>query len=85
MVALTRSPPPGVTLCDELPDHDDRRLKQFTVSIKGADETLYAGEEFKLFFKFPDRYPFDPPEVGETRASFLPGFCCLFLKKQNKQ
>jgi len=63
MVALTRNPPPFISLYDELTETYDHSLKQFTVLIKGTDDSLYKGEEFKLYFTFPDRYPFDPPKV----------------------
>lgn len=31
--------------------------------MKGADGTLYEGENFTLQFKFSSKYPFDSPEV----------------------
>lgn len=36
--------------------------------MKGADGTLYEGENFTLQFKFSSKYPFDSPEV--TRFLF---------------
>mmetsp|Transcript_3218 Transcript_3218/g.5170 ORF Transcript_3218/g.5170 Transcript_3218/m.5170 type:complete len:151 (+) Transcript_3218:591-1043(+) len=37
--------------------------KQWIVTIKGADGTLYQGEEFRLQFTFPPEYPIEAPEV----------------------
>lgn len=31
--------------------------------MKGADGTLYQGEDFQLQFRFSSKYPFDSPEV----------------------
>lgn len=36
---------------------------RIVMSIKGAEETVYNGEEFELRFRMNERYPFDSPEV----------------------
>lgn len=56
---LATNPPPGI----KLHDTGDISLAQFTVELKGAENTLYAGELFKLLFKFGDKYPFESPQV----------------------
>lgn len=38
-------------------------LFRWTIQMKGADGTLYEGENFTLQFKFSSKYPFDSPEV----------------------
>ena len=37
---------------------------RWVVDIAGAPNTLYAGEEFQLQFKFGRRYPFESPQVS---------------------
>lgn len=32
--------------------------------MKGAEGTLYQGEDFELQFRFSSKYPFDSPEVS---------------------
>lgn len=36
---------------------------RWNVHMKGADGTLYQGEDFQLQFRFSSKYPFDSPEV----------------------
>ncbi|KAJ2635826.1 ubiquitin-conjugating enzyme E2 W [Coemansia sp. RSA 1286] len=45
-------------------------LTSWTMAIKGAEGTLYAGEAFTLRLNFPDTYPYEAPEavfIGEER------------------
>ena len=39
-------------------------LLRWTIDLRGAENTLYAGERYQLKFKFSDRYPFDSPQVS---------------------
>ncbi|KAK4530260.1 hypothetical protein CCYA_CCYA03G1117 [Cyanidiococcus yangmingshanensis] len=39
------------------------RLDEWFVSLRGADSTLYAGEWYRLRFRFPSDYPIEAPEV----------------------
>nr|CAB3267457.1 ubiquitin-conjugating enzyme E2 W-like [Phallusia mammillata] len=59
ILTLKNSPPPGMKLCDDSLSSPG----QFMVEVKGAEGTLFAGEEFKLLFKFGQSYPFDSPQV----------------------
>lgn len=56
---LATNPPPGVKLCADT----EVSMNQVTMEVSGADGTLYAGEVFKLLFKFNNRYPFESPQV----------------------
>ncbi|VDO20668.1 unnamed protein product [Brugia timori] len=56
---LTLEPPAGVHVKDE----STQDLRLWTVHVDGAPNTLYAGEQFTLRFRFPDEYPFSSPEV----------------------
>ncbi len=38
-------------------------LHNWIVRVQGPTGTLYEGEEFKLEFKFSQKYPFEAPEV----------------------
>jgi ubiquitin-conjugating enzyme E2 W len=38
-------------------------IRQWVVTITGAEGTIYAGESYKLQFKFPKDYPSKPPVV----------------------
>lgn len=38
-------------------------LYRLVMRIKGAKNSLYAGEEYLLQFRFPDNYPMESPEV----------------------
>ncbi|KAJ2130030.1 hypothetical protein EV180_004017, partial [Coemansia sp. RSA 518] len=42
---------------------DCTSIDLWMVTMAGADETLYAGEQFTLRFRFPSTYPFEAPEV----------------------
>jgi ubiquitin-conjugating enzyme E2 W len=39
------------------------RLDEWFVSLRGVDATLYAGEWYRLRFRFPSDYPIEAPEV----------------------
>ncbi|KAJ1664854.1 hypothetical protein IW140_003923 [Coemansia sp. RSA 1813] len=39
------------------------KMDLWSVAILGAEGTLYAGEEFRLQFRFPADYPLESPEV----------------------
>ncbi|KAJ2377291.1 hypothetical protein IW150_001470 [Coemansia sp. RSA 2607] len=41
-------------------------LDHWSVEIRGADATLYAGESFTLRLSFPPSYPYEAPEVVFT-------------------
>lgn len=56
---LTLEPPAGVHVKDD----STTDLRLWTVNVDGAPNTLYAGEQFTLRFRFPDEYPFTSPEV----------------------
>ena len=58
---LMVSPPEGIKLTDETSEGSD--LSQWIIDVSGPPDTLYAGEKFKLHFKFNSRYPFDSPIV----------------------
>lgn len=58
---LMNNPPPGVKLSSNT--DTSVTLDEIIMELTGADSTLYAGEVFKLLFKFNDRYPFDSPQV----------------------
>ena len=38
-------------------------IHRIVMKIQGAQNSLYAGEEFLLQFRFPDSYPMESPEV----------------------
>lgn len=58
--ALMKDPPPGVSVdANAIYQH----LNLWNVHMKGADGTLYHGEDFQLQFRFSSKYPFDSPEV----------------------
>ncbi|XP_076823437.1 putative ubiquitin-conjugating enzyme E2 W-B [Clavelina lepadiformis] len=59
ILTMTTSPPPGTRLVTETM----QTTKEFLVEVHGAQGTLFAGEQFKLLFKFGDRYPFESPQV----------------------
>lgn len=60
-MAMQSDPPPGITFN---PDSIEPNLNQWTVNLKGADGTLYQGENFELMFKFSPKYPFESPVVS---------------------
>mmetsp|Transcript_50 Transcript_50/g.120 ORF Transcript_50/g.120 Transcript_50/m.120 type:complete len:148 (-) Transcript_50:15-458(-) len=43
--------------------HESDSWGRLLVTIRGAEQTLYAGESFRLQFVFSSDYPMDPPEV----------------------
>lgn len=59
LMSLIKEPPPGVVV-----DSDQgENLSLWTIKMRGAEGTLYEGENFTLQFKFSPKYPFDSPEV----------------------
>ncbi|XP_054285693.1 ubiquitin-conjugating enzyme E2 W-like isoform X2 [Macrosteles quadrilineatus] len=60
LMSLVKEPPPGVIVDSSLAEQN---LNVWTIQMKGADGTLYEGENFTLQFKFSSKYPFDSPEV----------------------
>ena len=38
-------------------------IRQWIISVVGAEGTIYAGEKYRLKFSFPSDYPFSPPSV----------------------
>ncbi|CEM20852.1 unnamed protein product [Vitrella brassicaformis CCMP3155] len=59
--ALRGGTVPHVKLDNDTTSHAQQRI--WTVTIEGAESTLYEGEVFKLRFRFPDKYPLESPEV----------------------
>ncbi|RKO95209.1 UBC-like protein, partial [Caulochytrium protostelioides] len=55
---LQASPPVGIAV-----ETVNDSLKQWSIRIDGPEETLYAGEQFHLQFRFPEAYPLESPEV----------------------
>jgi ubiquitin-conjugating enzyme E2 W len=39
------------------------RLDEWLVSVQGAEDSVYAGEHYRLRFVFPAEYPMEAPEV----------------------
>ncbi|KAJ2227286.1 hypothetical protein IWW45_007101 [Coemansia sp. RSA 485] len=63
-------------------------LTSWTMAIKGAEGTLYAGEAFTLRLNFPDTYPYEAPEavfIGEVPVHphvYSNGHICLSILYQ---
>mmetsp|Transcript_11005 Transcript_11005/g.18836 ORF Transcript_11005/g.18836 Transcript_11005/m.18836 type:complete len:167 (+) Transcript_11005:78-578(+) len=55
---LVKSPVPGMSV-----QVDNDRMNEWYISIRGAENTVYYGEEYTLRFLFPYDYPIEPPEV----------------------
>ncbi|TPX40228.1 hypothetical protein SeMB42_g06085 [Synchytrium endobioticum] len=55
---LETNPPQGIKVFQA---EDD--LRMWIIGVEGAPGTLYAGEAFKLQFKFGPNYPLESPEV----------------------
>merc|ERR1719350_1042692 len=53
-------PVPGMSV-DK--DSVEGTISVWYIQVNGAPGTLYEGEQFKLKFKFPKRYPFESPAV----------------------
>ena len=51
---------------------DENNLFNWTVIMQGPDSTPYEGGIFNLQFKFPDNYPFKPPEVKFLTTVYHP-------------
>ncbi|OQV21406.1 putative ubiquitin-conjugating enzyme E2 W-B [Hypsibius exemplaris] len=62
LTALHAEPVPGVTLKSG-PDTLADKSTDINMIIKGAEGTIYNGEEFNLRFRMNERYPFESPEV----------------------
>jgi ubiquitin-conjugating enzyme E2 C len=67
------------------PDGDN--MFEWVGTIKGSNETAYAGLSFKLRLKFPADYPFAPPTITFTTPIFHPnvdpaGNICLDILKE---
>ncbi|CAJ0565403.1 unnamed protein product, partial [Mesorhabditis spiculigera] len=56
---LSQEPPNGVQIAKDV----SANLREWTVQVDGAPNTLYEGEHFTLQFRFSDQYPFSSPEV----------------------
>lgn len=59
---LAADPPLGIKLCSDA----EVSMTQVFMEVSGAENTLYAGEVFKLLFKFSNKYPFESPQVVFT-------------------
>jgi ubiquitin-conjugating enzyme E2 W len=70
MMAMHTDPPPGITFSQSMPTDESSPgsssdcLNSWVVDLKGAEGTLYEGEEFQLSFKFSPKYPFESPVVS---------------------
>ncbi|KAI9810007.1 MAG: Ubiquitin-conjugating enzyme E2 C [Phylliscum demangeonii] len=60
LMQLMISTPPGISA---FPSSADGNLMKWTGTIIGPEETPYAGLKFKLTFRFPVTYPFQPPAL----------------------
>lgn len=49
-----------------------KNMKDFTVLLRGPDETPYSGGMFKLRFQVLSEYPFDPPTVTFVTKIYHP-------------
>jgi ubiquitin-conjugating enzyme E2 W len=78
-----RDPIPGMSI--DTSTATDGNLSVWIINVTGAPNTLYAGERYKLQFKFPSRYPFDSPSVmfiGNTPVHphiYSNGHICLSI------
>lgn len=59
-MSLIRDPLPGIKLDEEV---ISQNINHWIVDIEGVAGTLYENENFKLQFKFNNKYPFESPEV----------------------
>jgi len=62
LTVLNQEPVPGVTLKSGPETLADKSI-DINMVIKGAEGTIYNGEEFNLRFRMNERYPFESPEV----------------------
>eukprot|EP00118_Oscarella_pearsei_P003470 m.14412 g.14412 ORF g.14412 m.14412 type:complete len:149 (+) comp25745_c0_seq2:449-895(+) len=76
-------PPHGMSLDDSSVMSD---LTRWVIDVEGAQGTLYAGEKFKLQFKFGKTYPFNspqvtfvPPHVPKHPHVYTNGHICLSI------
>mmetsp|Transcript_1488 Transcript_1488/g.4955 ORF Transcript_1488/g.4955 Transcript_1488/m.4955 type:complete len:155 (-) Transcript_1488:5233-5697(-) len=51
------SPVPGMKVLSA------ESLDEWLVELVGAENTVYADERYFLKFRFPEDYPFEPPEI----------------------
>ncbi|XP_055329941.1 ubiquitin-conjugating enzyme E2 W-like [Paramacrobiotus metropolitanus] len=63
MIALSQEPIHGVTVKSGPEESKDHSCVEIVMGIKGAEGTIYHGEEFELRFRINERYPFESPEV----------------------
>lgn len=77
LVELQKNPPPGVRLDesvleDNLSEYvlwitivcvDPIQFNRWIIHMSGPSSSLYEGEDFRLLFKFSQKYPFDSPQV----------------------
>lgn len=59
---MINRPPEGISICRDSCDS----LEEVIVQMQGASGTLYAGESYKILFKFSKQYPFESPQVSNT-------------------
>ncbi|XP_046842356.1 ubiquitin-conjugating enzyme E2 C-like [Xenia sp. Carnegie-2017] len=74
----------GEKFVSAFPDGDN--LFRWKATISGAEDTAYAGLDYKLEIEFPDRYPFVPPKVKFITPCYHPnvdnqGAICLDILK----
>ena len=68
----------------------DGNLKHWGAKIRGPPDTVYAGGIYLLDIKFPDRYPYTPPQIKFDTKMFHPnvssssGDICLDILKSGK-
>lgn len=74
--------------CYELIQDDETDIRDFTVKLRGPENTPYQGGLFKLHFSIPNDYPFKPPNVCFVNKMYHPnidscgGICLDVLAKR---
>ncbi|ORZ30136.1 ubiquitin-conjugating enzyme/RWD-like protein [Catenaria anguillulae PL171] len=58
---LTTNPPPG---CTAMPKGNS--MNEWIATIDGPEDSPYEGGTFYLSIKFPEGYPFSPPQISFT-------------------
>ncbi|KAK8095740.1 ubiquitin-conjugating enzyme protein [Apiospora kogelbergensis] len=67
LTKISKSLPPGITLVKA----DD--LQEWLLDIQVLDQNpIYAGETYRLKFRFGKQYPIEPPEVVFTKQESRP-------------